>query len=438
MNSFDEDVTPTTTSSRFDQIDTQTEINEVLGQTASMLDLDDGLRTQQFDRTGTDDEHTPLSISVEGFRARYPVAPIYWLANDATAKLANDLRAELPDQATLITLADCDLRELEGPAVLVLTHADMFDEHQEASLHQASRRARPGRPVIFGGIRHKEALLAAINTWDAIRVIDPSEPIAAVVDALSKAHDALHVEYAFDSALTEFRAQRMRQRFALNKLRQQQEQILGRERLAAIGRVTGALSGLIDKCLAEMDSIVSITDSDPELSQIAQSAVDGFATTRAFLREVHDHAATNAEDIQLRPQPLAPLLRAAARMISFDNDFGHREVHIAVADNIEIATDRHAFLQALMGIFRSTISHTPDDGRISIEGSSTGTRANIGIRFGDASAASANTLEIPLTALFAADDILESNLQVSRLLIRRCRGALSVLPGEVHISLPTV
>lgn len=71
-----------------------------------------------------------LPAKLRSFMARYPLDLELWLAQHAERSVGERLTAALPEGSACVALAGVSRSALQGPAVLLLTAADLRDQDQ--------------------------------------------------------------------------------------------------------------------------------------------------------------------------------------------------------------------------------------------------------------------------------------------------------------------
>jgi len=130
----------------------------------------------------------------------YTVPLQVWLTPEARKRSADTLISNLQGTAVVNTNPLIATEDLEGPAVLVITAAEL-DGRRVDELRSLSRRAHPGRAVLLGGTSDRDTLMTAINDWGVIRVVSSDGSDEEIIQAVRAAGDHLKREVALESAI---------------------------------------------------------------------------------------------------------------------------------------------------------------------------------------------------------------------------------------------
>ena len=138
--------------------------------------------------------------SLHELLSAYAVPLQVWLTPEARKRAADALISELQGTALVNTTPLIATEDLQGPAVLVITAAEL-DGRRVDELRALSHRAHPGRAVLLGGTSDRDTLMTAINDWGVIRVVSSDGSDEDIVHAVRAAGDHLKREVALESAI---------------------------------------------------------------------------------------------------------------------------------------------------------------------------------------------------------------------------------------------
>lgn len=284
-----------------------------------------------------------------------------WLGPSASETCGELLRQELGPQVELHRAPPGPSDEaLEGPAIMVLTSADIHGS-QRSILRWLAREALPGRPVVYGGSRNKDTLLEAINRWRVFRLLPSQTPQKALAVAVSRAHEALSVQVAMERCIEDLRGQCRRLEGAIEELRATQGQLIRSERLATLATISESLTSRIHEQFNTLDALeqsVLRLEPGPELSEALQVTVEGIRSTATLLSEMFAFSGEKDGELELRREPLDLLVARAVAFLQHDPDLKQRIVDVQCDSGAMIEVDRYRMYLVLMNFLRNAIQAT--------------------------------------------------------------------------------
>lgn len=311
---------------------------------------------------------TSSTIVASSLCERFLLERHVWLAPHAASILQAFLEEQIPKSTTLHRVTTQQV-SWSHPGILVLTANDVAHPIWRKPLLNMAHRIAPGRPVIYGGTQSKEILLDAINVWRAFRIVPETVPLSTVTDAIFKAHEALHAQVALASAVEKYEIEARALRKTLDDLETTQENLLRSERLATVGRVTGALSTMISSSLDDLEKLnqtMELEINDPELTALRKGALDGFHATRVLLDEIASYVEHRDIDYALESCDVALLLERAIAFSRFDPLSKQRHVSLAIVEKVHARIDRYRMFHVLINLLRNALQATPPKGRIEL------------------------------------------------------------------------
>ncbi len=252
--------------------------------------------------------------------------------------------------------------ELQGPATMLLCAADL-EPPQRDWLLELAQRAVPGRPVIWGGARSRDALLDAINAWQAAQLLPANSPIDLLLDALDKAAKAASMEVALHEGTQNLSRECRRLESALSELNRTQGRLLRAERIANVARVTHTLATRLQgerPPLAEFRSAFMRLTNEPELRELADCVTIGLDSVERLLADMLALSEERKQTHPLLPAPLDPLVSQAARLFKLDRRSKQRRFEHSCHSDAVVRMDRHALLHALLNMLRNALEATEE------------------------------------------------------------------------------
>lgn len=309
-----------------------------------------------------------ISPDIHVFLREQAVPFRIWAGPAAAAEIGSALRVHFPQRVTLLTDPSKQAATLEGPAILLLVPDDLSGPHREHLL-EIRRKALPGRPILLGGIGHRDALLDAINSWRVIRVLPTPVNHQLVLDAIQKAYDALQTEVSLDKTLTILRGETSTLEQAMLDLRTTQEHLLHAERLATIGRITRGLILFIrehQRPLEAFEHAVRPLTLDPRLHRLAHIAFEGTRTVASLLDEICAYAEERELRYEFACESLDELVERAVSLCLFDPLGRDRTVTMDFSSRVEVWADRHRLYQVVINLLRNAFQATGPEDQVAV------------------------------------------------------------------------
>jgi signal transduction histidine kinase len=259
---------------------------------------------------------------------------------------------------------------LPGPGILVLTPADLRGPLREKLL-DLCLAARPGRPVLYGGLGNRQVLLDAINAWRVFRVVAEAPRSFLLADAIRKAQEALELECGLEQAASELRADTVRLEQALAQLRDSQERTRHAERLATLGRITKSLIPVIGShldALQDFNALVAAGQSrrDARLEELLGYAFTGIRSLHAMLDEIRSYAESRSESYQLQAVDADEVVRLAVAFSRYDPLATQRRLAADLRSRARIDADTFRLHQTIVNLVRNAFQATPDGGEVAV------------------------------------------------------------------------
>ena len=290
--------------------------------------------------------------------------PTLWLGPTVSRELEEKLRDRLAEGTQFFPIfsePNHDASDKVGPAIPLLTADDLMGPRADELLEVVTKRAAPGRPVIYGGAGNREALLEAINRWHAFRLLPEGSPTLALVVAINKAHEVLCMEGALTSGAEELRQECRRLDGAIGELRITQERLLHAERLAMVGRTSGTLMARVDAhfhCLDTLQSALRTLEREPKLLSLLETTMEGARSVNTLLEDLVALTENREQEVAAREEELDPLVERAAAFLRHDAALRKREVRLDASSRARVITDRHRIYLVLMNLLRNAVHAT--------------------------------------------------------------------------------
>ena len=176
----------------------------------------------------------------------YAVPLQIWLTPGARMVVADALIAEMGSAAEIHTNPLSAMDELTGPAVLVITAAEIRSPQPDA-LKALSRAAHPGKAVLVGGTADRDTLMTAINDWGVIRVIPTDSDTDTLVGAVRDAEATLKREVALVTAIDDLDIETTMITSAIDHIEGGQDGSSRRSRTQATTTFALGLSSLLER-----------------------------------------------------------------------------------------------------------------------------------------------------------------------------------------------
>lgn len=292
-----------------------------------------------------------------------------WLAPEAAARHGDRLAEDLGAPATLVRVSEDAPPDAElSPAVLVLDARDLRGP-QRQTLLLLRERALPGRPVICGGQRHRSLLLDAINTWQVRRLVpDPTVP-GMLSQAVRQAHRSLNLDHAVERAALDLRRECQRLNRSVDALLDTRGRLLHAERLATVGRITGALSRRVQRqhlLMEQLHSALSRRIDEPALADMLTGALETTSALGTSLDDMQALTDDRDEPFQLELIDLDPLVARAGELFLLDPKLRNRRVTIDCRAHLQVRLDRHRTVHVLMNLLRNALQATGEGDAIAL------------------------------------------------------------------------
>jgi hypothetical protein len=217
----------------------------------------------------------------------YAVPLQIWLTPGARVAVADPLIAAMGNAAEIHTNPLSAMDELTGPAVLVITAAEIRSPQPDA-LKALSRAAHPGKAVLVGGTADRDTLMTAINDWGVIRVIPTNPDTATLVGAVRDAEATLKREVALVTAIDDLDIETTMLTSAIDHIEDSQDGSSRRSRTQATATFALGLSSLLEREHACLQRELPHLEGD-HLSAI-EGALEGIVLLGGIVDEAHDRA----------------------------------------------------------------------------------------------------------------------------------------------------
>ena len=274
-----------------------------------------------------------------------------WFGPSAHQRYGVEMEAELGQSARIHLVPGS---ATEGPAVMVLTEADIQGPHQQELL-KACRLASPGRPVICGGSRDRDILLTAINSWHAFRVLPSRTSASMVVLAARQAHEALALEVAVEHTIGDLRQQCHRLQRSMDQLQDAQQQLIHSERLATVDRISGVMLPLLQAQARNLDDLERSLSSlgDATLSSLLQDAVGRARSISSLVEQML--SLSRAQDSG-QEEDLDAMVEQTFSMMRHEPELRRRTLHLSCHSGARVHVDRSSLSVALMNLLQGAAS----------------------------------------------------------------------------------
>jgi signal transduction histidine kinase len=309
-------------------------------------------------------------VDLEAYVARYSQPLQVYLGPAAEPAARRLLDGALPPQARLLAFRGNQVPALDGPAVLVLAPPDLAGPHR-ARLLDLARAARPGRPILYGSSKNRDALLDAINSWRIFRIVPEDSSPAVLIDAVLKAHEAIELERGLERAAEELRAETTSLEEALQSLEQTQDRLRHAERLATLGRITSSLIPIIGahlEALQEFNALVGAGTHrrDARLEELLGYAFTGIRALHAMLDEIRGYGESRPEAYRLELEDVDGLVKFAVSFSGFDPLARQRHLRTDLRSGARIRGDCFRLYQTFINLLRNAFQATPPGGEVTV------------------------------------------------------------------------
>ena len=267
------------------------------------------------------------------FQGEQRNVPLRVWCGASAARLQADLEEDLGDGAMIQLVSGSTA---EGPA----------DE-----LLQACKRALPGRPVICGGSRHRDALMEAINTWHAFRVLTLDSSPAMVATVIRQAHEALTLEVTAARTVDQLREKCHQLQRSMEELEGARQQLVRSERLSTVSKISRVLAPLLVRQAHNLDALEGyLADlGDPTLGAMLSDAIKRARSISGLVEEMLTLSSTGEED---REEDLDALVEQVGGMLRHEPELRQRTLHVSCDSGARVRVDRRGMSLALMNLMR--------------------------------------------------------------------------------------
>jgi len=241
-----------------------------------------------------------------------------------------------------------------------MTDKDM-DSRQRALLLQAAKRAKPGRPVIYGGSQSTDTVLEAINIWQAFRMLPMDTPSAAVMLAVRRAHEAMSMEVALEMGADRLRLECRRLNGVIEELRATQNRLLHTARLATVGRITGTLKDRVEeqfKAMEAFEESMKVLEHDQRLYHLMGITMEGVRSVGTLIKDMSALTENRDEEVILKDEELDPLVKRAVSFLQHDSALLKRILRLSLKSETKVCVDRYRMYLVLMNFIRNAVQAT--------------------------------------------------------------------------------
>jgi len=287
-----------------------------------------------------------------------------WLAPGARPHCENLLRETLSG-TELVPLLDGKEPDA-GPAIMVLHVDDLRGEHRTALMRLADL-AKPGRPIVLGSGNQKDVLLDAINVWQALQFITPSELTFSVARAVREAQRALCVELAVCDKISELTKECQHLQSVTQELRVTHKRLIHTERLATLGRIVGTV---LERMRQQVDYLENLKQAQKQvaatgtLADVFEAAVAGVDSFGALLEDLLALTEQREARNERTLIGLDDLAKRAMRLFRHDSLARRRELELECASDVEVRVDTCRVIHVMLNLLRNAAQATPANGRV--------------------------------------------------------------------------
>ncbi|MBN2193628.1 MAG: response regulator [Polyangiaceae bacterium] len=293
-------------------------------------------------------------------------APLRVVVTDGAWQILEPAIADSPVLAASVERFAAGRSSAAGPAILVVTGQDMSGLEADR-LRELLRAATPGRPVVIGGGDDRRVLLEAINDWRAHSLLPHGAPLAAVTDAVRRAHEKLKLDLAVDLCAKELLSGCRRLALTVTELEATQERLLHAERLATVGRIVGALIARMGeqsrqleafrRALADEGLAGGPSPSSRRLDLLGSldEVHDGFNSLLADMLALAEARSPNA---RVTAEDLDSLVARTVRLFRYDPLGRERDVRIHSESRATVRVDGSRVRHALLNLLRNAAQAT--------------------------------------------------------------------------------
>jgi signal transduction histidine kinase len=327
------------------------------------------------------------------FQGEYCGVPLQvWCGSSVGRRHLSALREDLGPEARIQPVEGSDG---EGPAVVLLDLEDIQGPHRDA-LMEACTRALPGRPVICGGSRQRDALMEAINTWHAFRVLPRDSATAMVATVVRQAHEALTLEVTAVRTAEKLRKKCHQLQRSMEELEGARQQLVRSERLATVSKISRVLVPLLQRQARNLDDLEgSLTAlGDATLGTLLSDAIE---RARSISGLVEEMLALSSTDGGHGEEDLDALVERAGGMLRHEPELRQRTLHVSCDSGARVRVDRRGMSLALMNLMRDAVREADAYSMIQVRTSRHAEQAVVEINLGgQAHAHDAAELDLPV------------------------------------------
>ena len=256
-----------------------------------------------------------------------------------------------------------------GPATLLL-HAEDLRGVDRPLLLSLAAHARPGRPVLIGGLHDRDTLLDAINVWRVFRVLPEDSSAQTIRDTLTKAHGAARMKAALNRAALELDQDTARLGQAVDQLGDTQDRLLHTERVTTMGRMADGLRAAMRSHVDALDSFKGMLEhlrEDEDIGPLLSLAEDGIDSLDGLLDELRAYGNEGDAPYDLQKYAIDDLVSRTVTFCRLDPLAHRRDVSTDLVSGAQVMADRHRFYQVLINLIRNAFQATDPGDRVIIQ-----------------------------------------------------------------------
>ena len=309
-----------------------------------------------------------LSPLLRAYLQDTPIPSRIWLGPEAERRLAPNLRLKEHLEADVIPAPTKTANTPPGPATLLLHASDLRGVERPLLLSLAAH-ARPGQPVLVGGLEDRDTLLDAINVWRVFRVLPEDSSPRTIRDTLHKAHSAASMELALNRAASDLERDTARLGQAVDQLGETQDRLLHTERLTTMGRMADGLQSAMKSHVNAPDSFKGMLDhlrDDKDIGPLIHLAEDGIDSLDGLLDELRAYGDNRDAPYDMKEHAIDDLVSRTVTFCRLDPLSHGRDVLTDLHPGAQILADRHRFYQVLINLIRNAFQATIPGDRISV------------------------------------------------------------------------
>jgi signal transduction histidine kinase len=311
---------------------------------------------------------TELSPLIRAYLQDAPTPLRIWLGPEAARRLSPELRLKEQLGADVIAAPTKTANTPPGPATLLLHESDLRGVERPLLLSLAAH-ARPGRPVLVGGLEDRDTLLDAINVWRVFRVLPEDSSPRTIRDTLNKAHGAASMELALNRAASELERDTARLGQAVDQLGETQDRLLHTERVTTMGRMADGLRAAMKSHVDALESFKGMLDhlkDDSDIGPLISLAEDGIDSLDGLLDELRAYGDKGDAPYDLQEHAIDDLVSRTVTFCCLDPLSHGREVITDLTSGAKILADRHRFYQVVINLIRNAFQATIPGDRVSV------------------------------------------------------------------------